>query len=354
MSSSTEPPGAAQQPDAARDPDGWQPRDAARQPDVAQRPHGRIPDFFIVGNPKCGTTALYEMLKRHPQIYMPDFKEPRFFASDLPSRQQLSAESVLPRTFEDYLSLFAPARPEQRAGEASPSYLRSSDAARAIAEVQPGARIIAILREPASFLRSLHLEFLRNHFETETELRRAIALEPATPLGAPAPDSSPERRRPRYTDRVRYVEQLRRYHDAFAPEQVLVLIYDDFRRDNEATVRRVLRFLDVEDTLPIEVIEANPSAGVRSRRMDDWIRALYAERNPLTRALKATIKATTPKRVHGDLLRSVRRRLVYGRPAPPDEQLMRELRARFKPEVVALSEYLDRDLVSLWGYDSVE
>jgi hypothetical protein len=45
--------------------------------------------------------------------------------------------------------------------------------------------------------------------------------------------------------------------------------------------------------------------------------------------------------------------LVYGEPPPPDEQLMAELRSRFKGEVVALGEYLDRDLVSLWGYDSV-
>ncbi|MGO9320439.1 MAG: sulfotransferase family protein, partial [Solirubrobacteraceae bacterium] len=213
-------------------------------PVTAPELHRRIPDFFIVGHPKCGTTALYEMLRRHPQIFMPDFKEPRFFASDLPSRLQISPSSVLPETLDDYLALFDAARPEQRVGEASPSYLRSSAAARAIAELQPDARIIAILREPASFLRSLHLEFLRNRFETETDLGRAIALEPSTPPSTVAPGSPGAPRRPRYTDRVRYVEQLRRFHDAFPAEQVLVLIYDDFRRDNEATVRAVLRFLD--------------------------------------------------------------------------------------------------------------
>ncbi len=323
-------------------------------PVTAPELHRRIPDFFIVGHPKCGTTALYEMLRRHPQIFMPDFKEPRFFASDLPSRLQISPSSVLPETLDDYLALFDAARPEQRVGEASPSYLRSSAAARAIAELQPDARIIAILREPASFLRSLHLEFLRNRFETETDLGRAIALEPSTPPSTVAPGSPGAPRRPRYTDRVRYVEQLRRFHDAFPAEQVLVLIYDDFRRDNEATVRAVLRFLDVDDTRPIEAIEANPSAGVRSVRLDDWVRALYAERNPVTRAMKATVKAITPRQIHGDLFRAIRRRLVYGRPSPPDEQFMNELRRRFKPEVVALSEYLDRDLVTLWGYDSVE
>ena len=42
-----------------------------------------VPDFFIVGHPKCGTTALFEMLRTHPQIYMPDCKETFYFADEL-------------------------------------------------------------------------------------------------------------------------------------------------------------------------------------------------------------------------------------------------------------------------------
>ena len=83
----------------------------------------------------------------------------------------------LPNTLEDYLSLFDSATPEQRAGDYSTSYLVSHFAASRIAELQPDARIIAILREPASFLRSLHLQLLQNHVETEKDLRRAIAFE---------------------------------------------------------------------------------------------------------------------------------------------------------------------------------
>ena len=89
-----------------------------------------MPDFFIVGHPKSGTTALYEMLRRHPQIYMPDLKEPRFFASDLRVRFQRRAPdpshpSALPQTFEEYLALFDAAGLDQRVGEASPLYLMS-------------------------------------------------------------------------------------------------------------------------------------------------------------------------------------------------------------------------------------
>src|ERR1700719_3931211 len=101
---------------------------SAERASTARSGRRRIPDFFIVGQHKSGTTALYEMLRRHPQIYMPDLKEPRFFASDL--RSLLQANGALPQTFEDYLSLFDAATVGQRAGEASPSYLRSSVAAK--------------------------------------------------------------------------------------------------------------------------------------------------------------------------------------------------------------------------------
>src|SRR3954447_15897897 len=90
----------------------------------------RKPDFFIVGHHKCGTTALYEMLRRHPQIYMPEIKEPWYFARDLEVRFETT--TWLPSTLEEYLSLFADAAPDQRKGEATPSYLLSRTAAESI------------------------------------------------------------------------------------------------------------------------------------------------------------------------------------------------------------------------------
>ena len=306
---------------------------------------GRVPDFFIVGHHKSGTTALYQMLKRHPQIFMPELKEPKFFATDLPARLEPPAARTLPGTLEEYLALFVDAQPEQRAGEASPSYLRSHTAAGEIAAVNPDARIVAILREPAGFVRSMHLELVQSHVETEKDLGKALAGEDVVRAG---------RHMRRYSDHVRYAEQVRRYHDTFGPDRVLVLIYDDFRNDNEATVRRVLRFLEVDDTAPVEVIEANPTVSVRSIRLDKTVRALHEGRGPVARALKTTVTAAMPERVRRGALHAIRRRLVYGKPPSPDESVMTDLRLRFKPEVLAIGDYLKRDLVTLWGYDSVD
>jgi hypothetical protein len=320
----------------------------------AARP--RLPDFFIVGHPKSGTTALYEMLRRHPQVYLPEMKEPRFFDADLRARFGPQGSRELPGTLEQYAALFEAAAPGQRLGDASPSYLRSQVAAREIAAVCPDARIVAIFREPVSFLRSLQLEMLQNRVESETDLRRALAAEslPASgdaPRGearAPVAEAAPA---VRYTDRVRYVEQLRRYEERFAPEQILVLIYEDFREDNAGTLRRVLRFLGVEETASLAPVEANPSVSVRTGALAEATRSLLAGRGPVGKAAHGLLDRVLPGGVRSRAGAAARRRLLQTAPEPIEEQLARELRTRFAPEVRALGEHLGRDLIALWGYD---
>ncbi len=311
-------------------------------------PQGRLPDFFIVGHAKCGTSALYQMLSGHPQIHMP-VKEPWFFTPEKRARGGRGGSDGHSGTLEGYMALFTGAGPGQRVGEATPSYLSSSTAAREIAALRPDARIIAILREPVSFLRSYHLQAVQNHNEPEHDLRKAIALDESR-LQA---DEGPRHGRA-YGRVVQYVEQLRRYHAVFPREQVLVLIYEDFRDDNEATVRQVLRFLDVDDAGPIAATEANPSVRVRSRRLDELVRSVYMGSNPASRAVRAAIKLVAPRRLRHDALHLFRRRVLYGAPRPQADDLTVELRRRFKGEVVALSEYLNRDLVTFWGYDDVD
>lgn len=319
-----------------------------------QAPAGRVPDFFVVGHEKCGTTALYRILKSHPQIFMPDFKEPRFFSSDQdPAGPRDATGPRSPaKTLDGYLALFSPARSDQQAGEASPQYLRSPTAAAEIAAMQPDARIIAILREPVSFVHSYHLQCVRSNIETQRNFKKAISLEPARREGRKIPADCAAPLRLFYSEHVRYVEQLQRFHAVLPPEQILVLIFDDFRRDNEGTARGVLSFLGVDPEGPIEISTKPPQVrkAVRSTHLNNVTRAVKRTRrrpassSRLLRALNSLVPRS---------LDPLWRRVVYARPAAVDEAFAGELRRRFKPEVVALSEYLGRDLVTLWGYDSV-
>jgi len=333
---------------------------ASPEPVAAERAQqGRVPDFFIVGHAKCGTTALYEMLRRHPQIFMPDFKEPMFFARNADARatrggpRRFEQTGLRSETLEDYMALFAPARPGQITGEASTFYLFTPEAPARIAAAQPDARIIAILREPASFVNSLHMQMLQNQAESERDLLKAIELEAPRRAGREIPRHAYWPAALMYTERVRYAEQLRRLHAAFAREQVLVLIYEDFRRDNEGTLRSVLRFLGVDEAAPLQALEANPSVNVRGGRLDVMMREVREGRSAGSRAVRGAVRGLTPARLRSALLYPLHRRLLYGAPRPPSESLMAELRHRFRPEVVAISDYLERDLVTLWGYEDV-
>jgi hypothetical protein len=319
-------------------------------------PHSkRTPDFFIVGHQKCGTTALYMMLSQHPRIFMPDVKEPWFFARELRSRFQKPSTRGRPTTLEDYLALFADAGADQRAGEASPQYVRSEHAAREIAELRADARIVVLLREPAAFLRSLHLQLLATHIDDEPDFGRAIALEQSRREGRNVPTHSVSPQSLYYSDHVRYAEQLRRLHGAFAAEQVLVLIYEEFRRDNDAVLRQVFEFLGLDADVPIEPVETKPLEDVRSMRMHKLRRAIRAAGlNPAKRGrLVRTVDAVAPGPLSSRSIAAAFRRVAYRPQRPADERLMLELRRRFKPDVQEVSEYLGRDLVAQWGYDRI-
>ena len=313
----------------------------------------RVPDFFVVGHAKSGTTALHQMLKQHPQIFMPDFKEPRYFATDMPSTFRARPSGRLRKSYEDYLALFEDAAPGQRVGESSVDYIWSQTAPELLALARPDARIVTIFREPASLVRSIHLELLQLGLENHKSLRKALALEPERKAGRGLPRrgvaSFPHVLV--YTERVRYVQQLRRYRELFGEERVLVVIYDDYRRENEATLRRLQRFLEVEHAGPVVTREANPTVRLRSPRMRVLARRAASSPSPGARAVRKLATTLAPPGVSRASAIALRDRVLYARPRPPDERVTAQLRERFRPEVEAFGEYLGRDLVALWGYD---
>src|SRR6476646_1341060 len=125
---------------------------------------GRKPNLFIVGAMKCGTTAWYEYLRSHRDVFMPDLKEPGFFAFDLPNWQAVKSE-------QEYTRLVAAGGTFKVSGEASSNYLLSETAAQAIRNYNSAAKILIFLREQEDCLPSLHNQFLAElaedivHFE---------------------------------------------------------------------------------------------------------------------------------------------------------------------------------------------
>ncbi len=186
----------------------------------------RMPDFLVIGAQKSGTSSLCDVLGRHPQIFMTDPKEPYFF----------SHPEVWARGLEWYRDLFAGAGAARAAGEGSTTYTQHHlhpDAPARVIEHLPDARLIFIARDPLERMRS-HWMHLRSRAGRESR-----------------PFTEAVRSRPEYVDNSRYDHQLSFYRDHYGPDRLLVLLFEDYRRAPDATVRRCLEFIGADpDVVP--------------------------------------------------------------------------------------------------------
>lgn len=293
------------------------------------------PDFFIVGAPKCGTTALYEYLRGHPQVFMPFHKEPLFFGSDLGTRYGRMSQA-------EYLALFADADPAHRAGEASAWYLYSTAAAREIAEFSPDAQIFVMLRNPVDVMHAQHSQLLYNQQEDIVSFADALDAEADRRQGRRLPPGPVRPENLRYRDMVRFSEQLERYLEVFGADRVHTVIYDDLLADVGGVYERALRFLGVDDDGRRAFTRANENKRIRSSLLQ---RLVYAPPAPIRRLIPVLRRSRVVHRARDVVLR------LNSQPArrgAMDPDLRRRLTAELAPEVRRLGELIGRDL-SAWS-----
>lgn len=291
------------------------------------------PDFFIIGAFKCGTTALYQYLRQHPQVFMPFHKEPLFFGDDLTRRYGRL-------TSEEYLALFHDARPGQRVGEASAWYLYSRFAAREIRDFSPDARIIVMLRNPVDVMYAQHSQLLFNAQETLADFAEALDAEPARRAGERIPTGPVRPEALFYRESVRFAEQLGRYYDVFPRDRIQVIVYEDFRDRTGEIYRQVLDFLGVDPGFAPSFSIANPNKRVRFPRLQ---RLVYQPPAPLLRAVPALRRHPIVHRMRDAVVgfnSAARRR------APMDPSLRRQLLSEQQPEIERLGRLIGRDLSS--------
>jgi hypothetical protein len=276
---------------------------------------------------------MYEYLRAHPQLFLPERKELRFFGRDLEIRDRHTL------TLDEYLGYFAEAGEAVRVGTAYVWYLFSRSAAGEIADFAPDATIVAMLRNPVEMLPALHSEHLSNGNENIADFTRALDAEPDRRAGLRMPPHAHLVQGLLYSEVPRYTEQLERYIDAFGRERVQVILYDDFRRDTEGTYRKLLVALGVApDFRPGAFEVINPNKRLRS----EWLRHFLARPPELPRRV---IRRCVPPRIRRGLYERAKQLNVTfaPRPAVPPETVAR-LKAMFAGEVERLSVLLQRDL----------
>ena len=224
-------------------------RSAKRQESAEVGPvTGALPDFLVIGAPKCGTTSLYYLLTEHPHIQPAAAKELHFFNSHF----DLGVEwyqGCFPRpTHKDGRNTIT--------GEATPSYLFDLHAPERVAKVVPQARLVVLLRNPVDRAFSLYQMARRKGWETTATFEEAVGGEQTLrPLGKgetdpKSNDSLTLDDNSRYLSGGVYVDQLARWSTFFRDEQMLVLSSEDFSRHPEETLKRVLGFLELPNWEP--------------------------------------------------------------------------------------------------------
>jgi sulfotransferase family protein len=292
----------------------------------------RKPDFFIVGAPRCGTTAMYTYLRQHPDIFMSARKESHFFGTDISSL-------ALDRDEQKYLALFAGAQHEKRVGEASVFYLSSRRAAREIHAFCPSASIVIMLRNPVDMMYSLHSFNLFMGAETISDFRTALMVEEERKRGLQLPAKLYPVKPLLYREVATYRPQIQRYLDVFGGQSVHVILFDDFTNATARVYREICEFLGVSPDFQPEFPVVNANKRVRSQAVRNVLRS------PPSGLGRRLVKAMLPWPVRQRLFKGLRHfNVVDERRRPLNPHLRRQLQAEFAPEVEQLSRLLRRDL----------
>jgi Sulfotransferase domain len=300
----------------------------------------RIPDFFIVGAPKCGTTALYSYLQTHPGVFMSPVKEPHYFYSD-------NRTSTVPggriggfARPEYYSQLFAAASENQLCGEGTTLYLFSRFAVAEILKANPNAKLIAMVRNPLEMVVSYHRQNLYDFVDDEPDFAIAWKLSEARADGLNLPPGCTAPEKLHYKSMGRLGEQVARLVRTANPEQVHIIVFDDFISDTPATYRRTLQFLELPEAGTTEFQVVNAHKEHQLPWLSRWMVHTPGPLVPLKTYLKRRFPIQLKRAAH-----SIRN--ATSRPAAKPKiaaELRREMAAEFADDIKLLGSLLHRDL----------
>lgn len=184
----------------------------------------KIPNLFIVGVPRAGTTSIAEYLKQHPQIFMPNIKHPGYFDDYI--------NPAFPMYFENkknYLSLYAEAKTQKYLGDATHLF-HSIKAPLKIKKFNPISKIIIILRKPSEVVSSFYESGSLNH-------------------SIPVEDALKEKNQMTFLldENLKYFRNTKKWIDVFGKNNVHIIVYEDLKKDTKKEFSKICKFLGIRD-----------------------------------------------------------------------------------------------------------
>lgn len=307
-----------------------------------------VPDFVICGAMKSGTTTLHRMLVQHPKVFIPDH-EVFFFDLDDPFQHPDFASfngkdwfwqdiQQSPKAFWAwYARQFAGARPGQLIGEDSTTYLPSQRAFQRIALQEKPVRIIVMLRHPTDRAYSQYWHMLRSG-RSIWSFEDTIRYHPESVLS-----------------RSMYGEQLSRMQQYIAPENVRVLIFEQFIRDQTNFLNRVCEWLNLDPAqLPEDALGKHANRALVPQRptlqhlWNRWSRQTaggkYAEKLPVPWSVgPQSLLQRAAARVYNRVNPSVHRK-----PPPMLPETRKYLDEMFRRELSEIDDLVGQPVLAEW------
>ena len=280
------------------------------------------PNFIIAGFPKCGTTSLHHYLNEHPEIFMPEQKELHFFTFKILSKLKNGPKDDIVKEMqinssEKYLSYFQNVKNEIAIGDASPSYINYPSEFFKIKKYLNDPKVIIILRDPINRAYSNYLHLKRERRETMS-FKDAIAVEE-------------ERMKNKYSDfwyykfNSTYYEKIIKAKTTFS--SVLILTIEELDKDPAVTMKKVYKFLGVDNSLSFKTISEKFNAGGNYKK--NFVTKLFFQPSKFKNRIKRFIKPTSFLKII--LMRTTS--IFRIKPEKIDQNLIEQLKSYFKNDV---------------------
>lgn len=298
-----------------------------------------LPNFFLAGAPKCGTTAMSVYLGGHPSIFFCKPKEPCFWSDDMPGIRQFHGIN----SQSQYIDLFRDQQPTHCViAEGSTNYLVSDVAIENIMRFNQDAKFLLMARNPVDLVQSLHHH---NHFsgwDDDSDLSSAWAKQEARSTDADHPSACLNPVMLQYRRVASLGHQIEKLFTIVPKEQRMVLLFDDFHESPIDAYRKVLDFLNVPDDDRQDFPLVNQAMAPRLKWLTHLLRSEMGRR--LSRTAKTVLKgpfyrfAETAKQKAATKPQSK---------SELDPEFRQQLVNEFRSDVGLLSELIKRDL-SAW------
>lgn len=300
-----------------------------------------LPDFVVAGVARAGTTTLYNLLKKHKQIYLPNVKETNYFSK---ATSKNAEDYRLPKSGKEYHTkiikdwsvyekLYKTEESSNKLkGDISPSYMWDLKSAERIRAKNKDAKIIITLRSPVDRVLSHYKMNYYTGYEKESNFKKALNKDPDGFWGGGNC----------YLKCSFYYESLKTYFDSFEKDNILILIYEDWIEDQRKLADSITEFLGIKYFKNCDLV-SNHQNKVKPIK---YLKVLNLLRN---QNLKRLLKKTIPQQK----IDGLKKKYFEGDDtkitiALDEEKKLKEL---FKEDVLKTGKLLDIDLLKKWGFD---